>query len=439
MKYESVTLEKAPLWESIEEFTGWMERQPMMAKVGVDAVEFGLEKMNSMLELLGHPEEGIHMIHVAGTNGKGTVCRLAAELAMEEGYKVGLFTSPHVIRMHERWTCNGVPIQDEELLSLARKAHPAIVALQPTYFEITTLIAFLAFEAWNVDLAIVETGLGGRLDATNVILPKCSVITSISLDHTDVLGDSIEEIAVEKAGIIKPNVPVVLGRLPEAAKERITGIAKENNSEILDGQFAPLLELDSASSWDRHNLHLAGLACARAGVFVLGSQQNPSSYNERLERAWMQYQNRGWMGAPFISINTSKTWYYDGAHNEEAIKECLLRCQKHAPLSEWILVYASMKDKLQESILSQFNGFQERYFVSMNHPRAASIKDVENIESLLSSADSKVSFTAIELDNLANVLGPKKDSLVIFTGSFYFYTTLHTGFSKSSLLSIPVK
>ncbi len=438
MTSESMKFEEIPLWETIEEFTEWMDRQPMMAKIGVEAVEFGLEKMNSMLELLGHPEEGLPMIHVAGTNGKGTVCRLAAELAIEEGYKVGLFTSPHIVRMHERWTCNGVPIRDEELLSLARKAHPAIVAMQPTYFEITTLIAFLAFEAWDVDLAIVETGLGGRLDATNVINPRCSVITSISLDHTDVLGETVEDIAVEKAGIIKSNTPVVLGKLPELAKERIIGIAKEKHAEILDGQYAPLIELDSASSWDRHNLHLAGLACARAGVFVHASQQKSISYNERLERAWMRYQDRGWMGAPFVSINSNKTWYYDGAHNVEAIKECLSRCRKLAPLSQWTLVYTSMKDKLQRPILTQFDGFQERYFVSMNHPRAATIKDVENIDPLRSSKDSIAPFTSIDVEDMAEVLGPKKDSLVIFTGSFYFYTTLRTGFSKSSLLSIPV-
>ena len=420
---------KIPLWTSIQGLTEWLNQQPMMAKVGVEAVELGLDKMKAMLTELGHPEEGIPMIHVAGTNGKGTVCRLAAELAMGEGLKVGVYTSPHILRVQERWTLNGVPISDDLLLLLAQKAHPVIEVMQPTFFELTTLIAFLAFQTWGVDIAIVETGLGGRLDATNVITPRCSVITSISYDHTDILGNTLAEIATEKAGILKDKTPVVLGNLPDVAKKSIVSIAEQKDSEVIDGQFAPLLELEFASKWDRQNLHLAGLACARVGVFGHPNQRGIRTYNERLEEAWLQYQTRQWMGAPFVSINSSKTWYYDGAHNEEAIRICLNRCQMIAPLSQWSLVYATMKDKVSISILDQFDRFDSCYFVSMNHPRAATIEDLP----------STTQFASIPVEEMAEILGPKKESLVIFTGSFYFYETLYAGFSKSSLLSIPAK
>jgi dihydrofolate synthase/folylpolyglutamate synthase len=418
-----------PYWTSIEELTTWMDQQPMMAKVGGDAVELGLEKMKVMVAELGHPEEGIPMIHVAGTNGKGTVCRLAAELAMAEGLKVGVYTSPHMLRVQERWTLNGVPISDELLLRLAQEAHPVVEAIRPTFFELTTLIAFLAFASWDVDVAIVETGLGGRLDATNVITPRCSVITSISYDHTDILGHTIEEIATEKAGIIKANTPIVLGNLPNDAKNCIMMIAQEKDSEVIDGQFAPMVELELATRWDRQNLHLAGLACARIGVFAGQHPTEKRTYNQRLEEAWRQYQSRQWMGRPFISINSNKTWYYDGAHNEEAIALCLQRCQMIAPLSDWTVVYAPMKDKVSASIVDQFDEFGECFFVSMNHPRAATTANLPNNNA----------FTSISVDTMPEVLTPMKDSLVIFTGSFYFYETLYAGFSKSSLLSIPAK
>ena len=411
----------------MEELTSWMHQQPMMAKHGVAAVELGLDKMKAMLVELGHPEEGIPMIHVAGTNGKGTVCRLAAELAMAEGLNVGVYTSPHMLRVQERWTLNGVPISDDLLLFLAQKAHPAVESMQPTFFEFTTLIAFLAFQAWSVDIAIVETGLGGRLDATNVITPRCSVITSISYDHTDVLGNTLEEIASEKAGIIKTKTPVVIGNLPDIAKDRVLSMAQEKDSEVIEGQFAPSLELEFASKWDRQNLHLAGLACARVGMFAPSSKGINRTYNERLENAWRQYQNRQWIGTPFISINSNKTWYYDGAHNEEAIQVCINRCQMMAPLSQWSLVYAPMKDKVSVPILNLFDGFDSRFFVSMNYPRAATFEEVSDM----------LHFIPIPVEEMASVLEPKKDSLVIFTGSFYFYETLHAGFSKSSLLSIP--
>lgn len=420
---------KIPLWTSIEELTTWMNQQPMMAKVGLKAVDLSLGRMNAMLVELDHPERGIPMIHVAGTNGKGTVCRLAAELAMAQGLNVGVYTSPHILRVQERWTLNGVPILDDQLLKLARSAHSVVESFHPTFFEFTTLIAFLAFQSWDVDIAIVETGLGGRLDATNVITPRCSVITSISYDHTDILGSTLEEIATEKAGIIKSTIPVVLGNLPDVAKKCIVSIAEEKDSDILEGQFPPTLKLDFASKWDRQNLHLAGLACARVGVFSQHPDRLSKTYNQRLEEAWRHYQSREWMGAPFTSINSTKTWYYDGAHNEESIRLCLNRCQAIAPLSQWSLVYAPMKDKLSDRILEQFHGFDNCYFVSMHHPRAATIMDLPD----------KTQFVEIQVEELVDVLGSKKDSLVIFTGSFYFYETLYAGFSKSPLLSIPAK
>ena len=177
----------------------------------------GLEAERQLLEYLGHPERAYGVLHVAGTNGKGSVCALAASALREAGLKVGLYTSPHLVRFNERIRVNGEPIGDDRVADLLRQIEEAAAQVaaargrEPTFFECATAMAFEAFRRAGVQLAVVETGMGGRLDATNVVEPLCSVITEISLEHTAFLGTSVGEIAREKAGIIKPGRPVIVG------------------------------------------------------------------------------------------------------------------------------------------------------------------------------------------------------------------------------------
>ena len=188
-----------------------------------------------MMEALGRPHEAFESVHVAGTNGKGSTASLLAAISAASGRRTGLHTSPHLLRINERLRLNGEPAPDSWLAHAVGRCKPLFDDLRPTFFEATTALAFLYFAECQVDLAIIEVGLGGRLDATNVLVPTLSIITSISLDHTDLLGRSIEEIAREKGGIIKPGVPVLAGT-EDRASNVIRRLAAEWNAPFYEHQ-----------------------------------------------------------------------------------------------------------------------------------------------------------------------------------------------------------
>ena len=184
---------------------------PVFEHIGASAYKEGLENTYLLDEHFGHPHRKFKSIHVAGTNGKGSCSHTLAAILQEEGYKVGLYTSPHIIDFRERIKVNGVCISEQYVVDFVEKEKIFFEKLHPSFFELTTAMTFKYFAEQNVDYAVIEVGLGGRLDCTNIITPILSVITNISLDHTNFLGDTLEKIAKEKAGIIKENIPVIIG------------------------------------------------------------------------------------------------------------------------------------------------------------------------------------------------------------------------------------
>ncbi len=201
--------------------------------------KYGIDRMALLAERLGHPERAYPVIHVAGTNGKGSVCAMLEALHRRAGRTVGMYTSPHLVFLGERIQVNRVPLTPDEICGYVAELRPHAAALaardpddQPSFFEFMTAAAFLHFARKNVDLALIEVGLGGRLDATNVVQPQLCVITSIGLDHQEYLGDTLEKIAREKAGILKPGVPVVLGRVPPEAEAAIRAVARERAAPL---------------------------------------------------------------------------------------------------------------------------------------------------------------------------------------------------------------
>lgn len=226
-------------------------------------IKFGLENIRAILAALGNPERAYPSIHIAGTNGKGSVTALVDAILRAAGYRSGRYTSPHLIDLSERFAVNGVPASPDQLRSAAERFRDAVLALQaggalpvhPTFFEATTAVAFDIFRRAAVDVAVCEVGLGGRLDATNVLVPRVTAITSIGLDHEQYLGTTLAAVAAEKAGIIKPEVPVVVGVVGPEARTVIARIAGE--------QRAPMIDAGDGVSIESHQINDDGTQTMR--------------------------------------------------------------------------------------------------------------------------------------------------------------------------------
>ena len=209
------------------------EQFPCFQHVGKSAYVPSLDNITNLLQVLGNPEKDIPCVHIAGTNGKGSVSHFIASILQESGYKVGLYTSPHIVDFRERIRVNGRSVSYQYLNAVVNKYSSEFEAIKPSLFEVTPAIAFAYFKQQNVDVIVLETGLGGRLDATNIITPKLSVITNIGFDHMQILGDTLPKIAQEKAGIIKPLVPVVIGEYNPETAPVFKEFAKKNKSCIV--------------------------------------------------------------------------------------------------------------------------------------------------------------------------------------------------------------
>lgn len=203
--------------------------------------KFGVDRMRLLAEALGHPERAVPCIHVAGTNGKGSVAAMLEAIFRAAGWRTGLYTSPHLVRLGERVQVDRAPLGEEEIVAYVRELRPVAERLaaaggpddRPSFFEFMTAMAFLQFARKGCDASVVEVGLGGRLDATNVVEPEVAVVTSIGLDHCEFLGDTFEKIAAEKAGIVKPGRPVVIGRMPPEAERTLREIAAARGAPVV--------------------------------------------------------------------------------------------------------------------------------------------------------------------------------------------------------------
>lgn len=242
---------------------------PSFEHQGVSGYKEGLENTIKLDEHFNHPHEHFRSIHIAGTNGKGSVANLIAAELQVCGYRVGLYTSPHVVDFRERIRVNGIPVPEEYVEKFVETNKEFFDSLNPTFFELTTAMAFKYFKDTNVDIAVVEVGLGGRLDCTNIITPILSIITNISLDHTQLLGASVEQIAMEKGGIIKRGIPVIIGEATPETRMVFDALAAEANAPIVYAEDEQ--EIESYEEKDGYIYykckHLADFSCELCGSF----------------------------------------------------------------------------------------------------------------------------------------------------------------------------
>ncbi|MCX8011064.1 MAG: bifunctional folylpolyglutamate synthase/dihydrofolate synthase, partial [Ignavibacteria bacterium] len=314
-----------------------------LQKVGI---KFGLENTKKLLEKFDNPQQKFKSIHIAGTNGKGSTASFTASILKEFGYKVGLYTSPHLVKFNERININGELIDDDSLVDYTNFIYKDILEIKPTFFEVTTAIALKYFADMNVDYTVLETGLGGRLDSTNVVLPKVSVITSIGKDHQQYLGSTLEEITQEKGGIIKSEIPVVIGKNQKNVKEILKRICEqkkttfydvEENFEyfIVNDEF-PHLVFKCKSSLTKEeyfinsplygNYQINNIINAVCAVELI-SDKDKSIKNE-IEKGIINLQKNFKLQGRFQIINHRPWIILDTAHNSQAIKFILAELEK---------------------------------------------------------------------------------------------------------------
>ncbi len=292
----------------------------------------GLERIKTALQALGHPHESYPCIHVAGTNGKGSVCAALSSILQEAGFKVGFYSSPHLVELNERFRINFDPIGDKELKELIEETATLVEkGLELSYFEFTTAMAFSCFRKHGVDFAVIETGLGGRLDATNVITPVVSVITNVSLEHQSYLGSTTNEIAFEKAGIIKKRVPVVAGRLEDTPLKVIEGICKKRNAPLyLLGRdfFIRGHENSRLFDFSSGDISLKNIGFGLGGGFQLENAAlaietclRLMDQGTRIDHAHIRKGLSGTSWPGRSELLRGKIWaFLDGAHNEAGLE-----------------------------------------------------------------------------------------------------------------------
>ena len=288
-------------------------------------IKLGLENVRTLLARLGHPEAGYRIAHVAGTNGKGSVCAALAEILGRTGSRVGLYTSPHLHSFTERIRIDGEPIAEEDVVALTRLLRPLVADLPITFFEFTTALALLHFQRQKVDFTVLEVGMGGRLDATNTVMPQVTVITPVCFDHAEHLGADLATIAAEKGGIIKPGVSLVLGRQDKAAERALTAMAAERRAPVLlCGRDFSVSSVDGGFSFRGFGLKLEGLrpglegahqhenlALALAAAALLGRQGaevTPEALREGVSAVRWPGRLEWW--------DDKRRVLLDGAHNE---------------------------------------------------------------------------------------------------------------------------
>ncbi|WP_100373649.1 bifunctional folylpolyglutamate synthase/dihydrofolate synthase [Bacillus sp. FJAT-45037] len=399
----------------------------------------GLKRMEWMLERLDHPERSLQMIHIGGTNGKGSTVSYLRYIIEENGYNVGTFTSPYIHCFEERISYNGQPIEGEDLVQCANLVKPLVEQLaesdlgSPTEFEVITTIGFLYFaKLRKLDFVLVEVGLGGRLDSTNVIEPILSIITSIGHDHMHILGDSLTKIASEKAGIIKPCKPVISGVTQEEAQLVLRDAAKDKQAAFkqLNADFKEeLLSRTETSQLFRFQsseeefqacaIQMAGdhqrsnAALAIEAIVTL-KQLGYIDYTE--EACLLGLQKANWAGR-FELIGKQPTVILDGAHNEEGMVALASTLQAHYPTKRYRIIMAATKEKDMGKLLIPFKHLDVSFtFTTFDFFRAAG--EAELFEQADVSHKTAHSNWKKAVDQ--EVRNCLEDELVVVSGSLYF-------------------
>lgn len=408
----------------------------------------GLEVITALLEALGNPHHKLAVIHVAGTNGKGSVCAMLESVLRASGFRTGLYTSPHLVDFSERFRINGEQVSEDRLdccIERVEAASSPLECRQPTFFEVSTAIAFQYFADEAVDIAIIETGMGGRWDATNVVIPLVSVITHIDIDHTNFLGDTIEEIAAEKAGIIKPGRPVVSA--PQS----------DDAMAVLQKQGEPILIVDGAScsvalqksgndngagssvyvsqklkiethsqSLPPVNLPLLG-ECQRENCAVAVATLEVLADMLDFEPEFKKGLESVEWGARFQAISTDPLIILDGAHNPSAGQALAKTLKELYPKHRIGFIFGFLDDKESVGFLRELKPFVSRaWTIPIDAPRGTTAEH-SAVQCKVAGVEATPSEVSSAWNSASEWASAESDRLVVVTGSLYLKQALEQG------------
>ncbi len=427
-----------------------MQRLPMFSHVGSAAIKKGLDNITLLCAALGNPHLKFPAVHIAGTNGKGSTSHMIAAALQKAGYKTGLYTSPHLVDIRERIRINGEPISPGFLVKFVERTQKEIEAIEPSYFELNVAMAFTAFAEEQVDIAVIETGLGGRLDSTNIITPILSVITNIDLDHTQILGDTRAAIAAEKAGIIKNKVPVVIGESHDETEQvffraalacqtsivyadtlwDLVRVQQDNRLQYFKALYRPArellkLETDLLGSYQSHNIKTALTACMV--LQQLGWQLPRELVLDSLRQVKSLTGLRGrwdWVQqAPDIVL--------DVAHNPAGMRYLMenlaaLNEKAGSEKGKLLVVCGFVKDKDVAEALRLFPETAEFYFCHAKVPRALPADELQILAA--EQGLQGLAWPGVQEALAAARENADENDIILVTGSFFIVGEAITAF-----------
>jgi len=411
------------------------KKLPMFSRQGKAAIKKDLKNTLALCEALGNPQTKFKSIHIAGTNGKGSVCHMLASILQEAKYKVGLYTSPHLQSFTERIRINGIEVSKDWVAQFVSQHQAIIEEIRPSFFEITVAMSFVYFAEKEVDTAVIETGLGGRLDSTNVITPELSIITNIGLDHTDMLGDTLEKIAGEKAGIIKEGVPILISETqketesvffqkahsmnaPIVFADRIYSQVKSKGQTILINKSTMNLlhlDLDLKGAYQIKNARAVVLA-----IDLLNQKDYSISRNHTL-RGLSRVKKNTNLRARFEIIQQEPIVIFDVAHNKEGVTLSLKELQK-LDYKKLHIIYGCVNDKDVASVLPLFPKDANFYWTQADVPRALAVRDLKKKANQLNIIGEAIETPKLALEQA--MIESEREDCILVIGSFFILETL---------------
>lgn len=410
-------------------------RLPMFSRIGAAAIKKDLTNTLRLCEAIGNPHHNFRSIHVAGTNGKGSTTHMLAAILQTAGYKTGLYTSPHLFDFRERIRVDGQVCDKEFVVDFTEKIRPLIEEIEPSFFEITVAMAFEYFSRQQVDVAVIEVGLGGRLDSTNIITPELSIITNIGMDHTQLLGDTPAKIAFEKAGIIKPGVPVVIGQSTPETKPVFIKQAGEKQAPIVFAEDERYVDefsfehnhlrvvIDEKQKDEKpvFELDLKGLYQATNLLTVLEAVHQLRLQGWKIEQAQVkqalqQVKKLTGLRGRWEQLRAKPRVIVDVAHNEDGIKMLVEQLEFEA-FQHLHIIIGMVKDKDVDSVLRLLPAYAKYYFTRADIPRAM---DEQELQQKALAAGLKGDHFPDVNTALKQVLSQAKDEdLVLVCGSVF--------------------